>query len=71
MLVSIISKFIHFPDGVVALYKPYGLRVHGGGDSGGRQHTLTLHDVLPGLCQVMKADHLHHVHRLDVTTTGS
>lgn len=64
------ESIIYDQHGVIALFKPYGMRVHGGGDSGGRQHTHTLQDILPHLCRVMDIDHLHHVHRLDVTTTG-
>ena len=53
---------------LVAVNKPYGMRIHGGGDA--VHSVLTLTELLPQLASIVGAEKLHMVHRLDVNTTG-
>ena len=42
--------------------------MHGGGGDGGG--VPSVRELLPELCKITGAQQLHHVHRLDATTTG-
>lgn len=66
VLKTLKSSILYNDHDIVGLYKPYGIVMHGGGDS--RYHVLT--DYLPDLATFLKAEALYPVHRLDATTTG-
>lgn len=56
---------------IVAIDKPYNLQMHDGSSNRERSGTDTnVQQLLPMLCKLTKTAHLHHVHRLDATTTG-
>ncbi|XP_018020794.1 uncharacterized protein LOC108677145 [Hyalella azteca] len=60
---------IYDDNDIVGIYKPYGLRAHGGGDKRW-EGSWTLTDLMPELCNILDAQQLHHIHRLDANTSG-
>ena len=60
-------KKLYMKNGLLAIYKPYGIPVHGG-----PKVKLSIADILPGLEQKhgLTAGSLELAHRLDKNTSG-
>lgn len=76
-ILDMLAKQVIFNDAdVVAINKPYGMSVHGGGNTGSSSSskfsstTLHLNYFLPELATRLGVEKLYTVHRLDRDTTG-